>query len=149
ETRQGGPAVGGVMLLDGTVVHTKAIVLCTGTSLNGKLIRGEQVSSGGRIGEQSALGMSGALRDLGLELGRHKTGTPPRIDRRSIDYALAGIQPGSASPLFFSDDARFAAGCALQGDRSAIERFWGDPLSRASAPSPDRGLGAWRRQLEC
>ncbi|MGH2390773.1 MAG: tRNA uridine-5-carboxymethylaminomethyl modification enzyme MnmG/GidA [Chloroflexota bacterium] len=149
ETREGGPAVRGVMLLDGSIVHTKAIVLCTGTSLNGKLIRGEQVTSGGRIGEQAALGMSGALRDLGLELGRHKTGTPPRIDRRSIDYALAGIQPGSATPLFFSDDARHAAACAREGDREAIARFWSDPLSAPSAPNTHPDAAEWRRQLDC
>jgi tRNA uridine 5-carboxymethylaminomethyl modification enzyme len=149
ESRGGGPAAAGVVLLDGTTVRAKAVVLCTGTSLNGKLIRGDQVSSGGRIGEQAALGMSGALRDLGLELGRHKTGTPPRIDRRSIDYGLTVVQPGSATPLFFSDDARLAANRALHGDGEAIGRFWNDPLSRLSAPSMVAGADPWRRQLEC
>ncbi len=149
ETRRGGPAVGGVVLWDGTIVRAKAVVLCTGTSLNGKLIRGDQVTSGGRIGEQAALGMSGALRELGLELGRHKTGTPPRIERHSIDYALAGVQPGSSTPLYFSADARHAAACALEGDPEAIDQFWSDPLSVHSAPNPRAPTGEWRRQLDC
>jgi tRNA uridine 5-carboxymethylaminomethyl modification enzyme len=149
ETRRGGPAVAGVVLLDGTFVRAKSVVLCSGTSLNGKLIRGEEVRSGGRIGEQAALGMSGALRDLGLELGRHKTGTPPRIDRRSIDYSLTGVQSGSATPLFFSDDARYASDRAMQGDRGPIGRFWDDPLSKMSAPAPESASGGWRRQLDC
>ena len=145
----GGPSVAGVILLDGTEVRCRAIVLCTGTSLNGRLICGEQVTSGGRIGEAAALGLSGALRDLGLELGRHKTGTPPRIDGRSVDYTLVTDQPGSQTPLFFSDAARQAAQDAWAGDARAIGQFWSDPLSHPSAPSLEPTSPSWRRQLQC
>jgi tRNA uridine 5-carboxymethylaminomethyl modification enzyme len=149
EPLAGGPSVAGVTLLDGTEVRCRAIVLCTGTSLNGKLICGERVTSGGRIGEAAALGLSGALRALGLDLGRHKTGTPPRIDGRSIDYSLAGDQPGSQTPLFFSDQARQAARATWDGDVGAIGRFWSDPLSVPSAPSLEPAGPRWRRQLLC
>ena len=132
---EGGRAVSGVRLLDGTMLECNAIVLCTGTSLNGRLICGERVTSGGRVGEAAAHGLSGALRDLGIELGRHKTGTPPRIDRRTIDYELGREQPGSPSPIFFSDEARMAYHLAEGGDRSSLDLFWGHSLSSPSAPS--------------
>jgi len=149
EPRAGGPAVAGVTLLDGAEVRCRALVLCTGTSLNGKLICGDRVTSGGRIGEAAALGLSGALMALGLDLGRHKTGTPPRIDGRSIDYSLAGDQPGSVTPFFFSDQARQAAHAAWSGEAAAIGRFWSDPLSGPSAPSLAPEGPRWRRQLLC
>jgi tRNA uridine 5-carboxymethylaminomethyl modification enzyme len=149
-TRCGGdPAVAGVRLLDGTLLRCNAIVLCTGTSLNGRLICGERVSSGGRIGEAAALGLSGALRALGIELGRHKTGTPPRIDRQTIDYSLGRVQPGSAVPLFFSDEAQVAFQQARIGDSSRFDRFWCDPLARPSAPVIQGADQEWRRQMAC
>jgi len=107
------------------------------------------VTSGGWIGEAAALGLSGTLRALGLDLGRHKTGTPPRIDGRSIDYSLTGDQPGSPTPFFFSDQARQAAYAAWGGDAGAISRFWSDPLSEPSAPSLEPAGPQWRRQLLC
>jgi tRNA uridine 5-carboxymethylaminomethyl modification enzyme len=149
ESRAGGPAIAGVRLLDGTVLHASAIVLCTGTSLNGKLICGERITSGGRVGEAAALGLSGALRRLGLELGRLKTGTPPRVDSHSIDWEQIEDQPGSPSPLFFSDDARQALREARAGDCTRYDTLWGDPLAAPSAPAVDPIAPAWRRQLHC
>ena len=149
ESRSGAAAVAGVWLLDGSEIRARAIVLCTGTSLNGRLICGEQVSSGGRIGEAAALGLSGALRRLGLELGRLKTGTPPRIDRRSIDYSRAADQPGSEIPLFFSDEGRQAWREGLAGDASRAGRLWGHAEARASAPTLAAGAPSWRHQLSC
>lgn len=90
---RGGPAVAGVRLLDGTVLRCTAIVLSTGTSLNGRLICGERVTSGGRVGEAAALGLSGALRDLGIELGRHKTGTPPELTGAPLTTRLDASRP--------------------------------------------------------
>jgi tRNA uridine 5-carboxymethylaminomethyl modification enzyme len=145
----GGPAVRGLRLLDGTRIACSAVVLCTGTSLNGRLIRGDQVTAGGRLGEAAALGLSSALRALGLELGRHKTGTPPRVDRRTIDYGLSREQLGSAVPLFFSDQAAEAYRQAGEGDWAAHRRLWGQPLTAAAAPCPDKEGPAWRRQLSC
>ena len=148
EGQAGSLAVAGVRLLDGSEVRGSAIVLCTGTSLNGRLICGEQVSSGGRVGETAALGLSGALRRLGLQLGRLKTGTPPRIDRRSIDFSRAADQPGSGTPLFFSDEGRQAWREGLAGDAGRAGRLWGHVEARGSAPEFADGA-RWRRQLSC
>jgi len=146
---RGGPAVAGLWLLDGSQVLCSAIVLSTGTSLNGRLICGDRVTSGGRIGEAAALGLSGALRALGLELGRHKTGTPPRIDRHTVDYSLGKEQPGSPDPLFFSDDAAQAWREALDGDRQRYLDLWGQPDTEPSAPRLDGAPALWRRQMPC
>ncbi|MDB5076096.1 MAG: glucose-inhibited division protein [Chloroflexi bacterium] len=145
----GGPSVAGVRLLDGSEIRCRSIVLSTGTSLNGKLICGERVSSGGRVGEAAALGLSGALRALGLELGRHKTGTPPRIDRRTIDYTLTKEQPGSGVPLFFSDAAEQALRDARTGDMRGYHELWGTEAAAPSAPSLSLDEREWRTQLSC
>jgi len=76
----------GVLLDDGTEVRASAVVLCCGTFLHGMLYCGERQRSGGRFGEASAHGISEALRNLGIELRRFRTDTPPRINARSIDY---------------------------------------------------------------
>ncbi|MDB5058999.1 MAG: glucose-inhibited division protein, partial [Chloroflexi bacterium] len=145
----GGPSVAGVRLLDGSEIRCRSIVLSTGTSLNGKLICGERVSSGGRVGEAAALGLSGALRALGLELGRHKTGTPPRIDRRTIDYTLTKEQPGSGVPLFFSDAAEQALRDARAGDTRGYQELWGTAAAAPSAPRISLDERDWRTQLSC
>src|SRR5919199_1896855 len=98
----------GVRLTTGETLRCSAIVLCTGTSLNGRCISGERTFAAGRAGEPAATALSDALRRLGFELGRLKTGTPPRLDRNTIDWSLAEVQPGSPTPLFFSDAARRA-----------------------------------------
>src|SRR5918911_2071112 len=98
----------GVRLTTGETLRCSAIVLCTGTSLNGRCISGERTFAAGRAGEPAATALSDALRRLGFELGRLKTGTPPRLDRDTIDWSLAEVQPGSPTPLFFSDAARRA-----------------------------------------
>jgi len=79
------------------------VVLTTGTFLNGKLIRGEHTEAGGRSGELPSLPLTDSLRSLGLALGRLKTGTPPRVDSRTVDYELTAVQPGDTDrPLYFS-----------------------------------------------
>ncbi len=148
EHDRGAPRVAAVRLLDGTLLRCRAIVLCTGTSLNGRLICGERVTSGGRIGEAAAQGLSGALRSLGFELGRLKTGTPPRLDARTIDYSRFLEQPGSPAPLFFSHDALAAHRAALAGDRAPLAAFWGHPLAAPSAPATTPAA-PWRHQLSC
>src|SRR6202000_2608590 len=72
----------------------KTVVITTGTFLRGLMHIGTNQQSGGRAGESAAMGLSGSLKELGLELGRLKTGTPPRLLRRSIDFAKTQIQPG-------------------------------------------------------
>lgn len=80
-----------------------AVVLTTGTFMRGLMHCGESRTEGGRFGEGSAVGISGALRSLGFELGRLKTGTPPRIRRGTIDWEALEPQMGDASPAAFSD----------------------------------------------
>ncbi|MDE8651780.1 tRNA uridine-5-carboxymethylaminomethyl(34) synthesis enzyme MnmG [Novosphingobium album (ex Liu et al. 2023)] len=85
--------VAGVDLADGTRLAGKAVILCTGTFLGGKLFRGEERIVGGRIGESSALVLAAQLREAALPMARLKTGTPPRLDGRTIDWARLEEQP--------------------------------------------------------
>jgi tRNA uridine 5-carboxymethylaminomethyl modification enzyme len=94
--------VAGARLASGAVLDAAAVVLTTGTFLGGKLFAGEWEASGGRIGEPGAHGLSASLRSLGLRLGRLKTGTPPRLDRDSIDFSRLVAQHGDAEPRPFS-----------------------------------------------
>jgi len=86
----------------GTAYTSKTVVLATGTSLAGRIIVGDVSYMGGRAGENAATELSNSLRALGLELGRLKTGTPPRIDARTIDFNKTIIQHGNPAPLYFS-----------------------------------------------
>lgn len=86
----------------GWTVVGKTVILTTGTSLGGRIIVGERSIAAGRAGEFAAYGLSDSLRKLGFKLGRLKTGTPPRLDARTIDFEKTIIQPGSATPLRFS-----------------------------------------------
>jgi tRNA uridine 5-carboxymethylaminomethyl modification enzyme len=79
--------VSGLELADGSRVGSRAVILCTGTFLGGELFRGEERITAGRIGEASAQRLGAQLRDAGLPIGRLKTGTPPRLDGRTIDWS--------------------------------------------------------------
>src|SRR5687767_15391122 len=81
----GHAAVSAVVLGDGTCITCRAVIVTTGTFLRALMHTGETKTEGGRVGEASARGLSGCLARLGLELGRLKTGTPPRLDRKTID----------------------------------------------------------------
>lgn len=91
--RMRGGKVCGVDLADGAVIDGTAIILCTGTFLGGKLFRGEERLEGGRIGEGAAHRLAEQLRDADLPMARLKTGTPPRLDGRTIDWAALEEQP--------------------------------------------------------
>ena len=95
-------AISGVVLLDGRNFSTKAVVLTTGTFLRGLIHRGEETVPAGRVGEKPVLGLSVRLENLGLQLGRLKTGTPARLDKNSIDYSALEEQPGDNPPEAFS-----------------------------------------------
>jgi len=115
------------------VYQGKTVVLTTGTSLAGQVIVGEKSFAAGRAGEFAAYGLSDSLRRLGFTLGRLKTGTPPRIDARTIDFSETIIQPGSPTPLYFS---------------------FTPPQERLSFPSPNpiypqAEPTSWRPQLPC
>ncbi len=91
--RFAGERVSGIELADGTALEAAVVVLCTGTFLGGVLFRGEERLVGGRIGEASAQRLAAQLRGAALPLARLKTGTPPRLDGRTIDWARLEEQP--------------------------------------------------------
>ncbi len=88
-----GGRIAGITLADGTRLDAPAVVLATGTFLGAKMFRGDDRETGGRLGERAATVMAGQLRDLGLPMARLKTGTPPRLDGRTIDWARTEVQP--------------------------------------------------------
>ncbi|MFC7356161.1 tRNA uridine-5-carboxymethylaminomethyl(34) synthesis enzyme MnmG [Jejudonia soesokkakensis] len=92
----------GVTTSLGLEVRGKAVVLTNGTFLNGLIHIGEKQFGGGRAGERAATGITKELVDLGFESGRMKTGTPPRVDGRSLDFSKMIIQPGDEKPDKFS-----------------------------------------------
>jgi tRNA uridine 5-carboxymethylaminomethyl modification enzyme len=92
-----GDAVVGLALADGRVLHAPSVVLATGTFLGGKLFRGDERETGGRVGERAATTLGLQLRAIGLPIGRLKTGTPPRIDGRTIDWAQLEAQPSDSA----------------------------------------------------
>ena len=83
-------------------IEARAVILTTGTFLGGVMHIGERQIPGGRVGEDGASALSARLRALGLPIGRLKTGTPPRLDGRTIDWANLERQPGDAVPAYFS-----------------------------------------------
>jgi tRNA uridine 5-carboxymethylaminomethyl modification enzyme len=95
-------AVAGVVLAGGDQLSARAVVVTTGTFLRALMHSGEQKTPGGRFGEPSAETISDSLREAGLKLGRLKTGTPPRVDRRSVDYSKMEEAPGDERPRPFS-----------------------------------------------
>src|SRR5262252_9529130 len=97
-----GERIAGLKLADGREFGAGAVVLTTGTFLRGLIHIGERQTPAGRVGEAPALGLSLTLLRLGLTLGRLKTGTPPRLDGRTIDWAAVEMQPGDEPPEPFS-----------------------------------------------
>ncbi len=134
----GRPVVVGVQTSTGRRYEAKAIVMTTGTFLNGRLVVGDTTQPGGRAGEGPALGVTTSLGQLGLRTRRFKTGTPPRIDARTVDFSLTDPQPGSRVPLFFSADRSAREDVQLPGARP-------NPLY----PVTDEDLHGWRPQLPC
>jgi tRNA uridine 5-carboxymethylaminomethyl modification enzyme len=97
-----GERIAGLKLADGREFKTGAVVLTTGTFLRGLIHIGERQTPAGRVGEAPALGLSLTLQRLGFLLGRLKTGTPPRLDGRTIDWTEVEMQPGDEPPEPFS-----------------------------------------------
>lgn len=102
EGRDDGQRVIGVRVVGDVEYHAPAVILTTGTFLSALMHTGEAKTKGGRAGEGTTTGISGALHRLGFELARFKTGTPPRLNGRTIDYSRAEIQPGDENPQPFS-----------------------------------------------
>lgn len=97
-----GERVVGVKTSIGVEIRAKSVVLTNGTFLNGLIHLGEKQFGGGRAGERAATGITEQLIDLGFESGRMKTGTPPRVDGRSLDFSKMEEQPGDENPSKFS-----------------------------------------------
>ncbi|MFN9377134.1 MAG: tRNA uridine-5-carboxymethylaminomethyl(34) synthesis enzyme MnmG [Novosphingobium sp.] len=122
--RLSGGRVAGIDLADGTPLAARALVLCTGTFLGGALFRGEEQLVGGRIGEASAQRLAAQLREAALPMARLKTGTPPRLDGRTIDWAMLEEQPSDPEEWTMSalPVAHGGAGRALPQVFCAITR---------------------------
>jgi tRNA uridine 5-carboxymethylaminomethyl modification enzyme len=135
--QDGRPVMRGVITAQGWEYRAKAVVLTTGTFINGRLVVGEKTQPGGRAGEGPALVISDSLQSLGLKIGRLKTGTPPRIDARTIDFSKTIPQLGSPTPLYFSADRAAREDVLLPGRPNPIY------------PIPQEMQTAWRPQLPC
>ncbi|MEE8472766.1 MAG: tRNA uridine-5-carboxymethylaminomethyl(34) synthesis enzyme MnmG, partial [Dehalococcoidia bacterium] len=118
----------------GGAYRGRRVVLTTGTSLAGRVIVGDTAYPAGRAGELPAQGLSESLRALGFSLGRLKTGTPPRVDARTIDFSQAQVHPGSPLPIYFS----------FQGGEGLPTEF--PPPNPVYPPGPPT---PWRGQLPC
>jgi tRNA uridine 5-carboxymethylaminomethyl modification enzyme len=94
----------GVLTKEGILYYTTTLIISSGTFMRGLLHIGETNYSGGRAGDQPAVGLSASLEKHGISLGRLKTGTPPRINKRSIDYSLCEEQPGDPDVKFSFDE---------------------------------------------
>ncbi|MEE9284842.1 MAG: tRNA uridine-5-carboxymethylaminomethyl(34) synthesis enzyme MnmG [Dehalococcoidia bacterium] len=115
--------------------ETKTLLLTAGTSLQGRTITGEASQAASRAGEPPAVGISDCLRRWGLTLGRLKTGTPPRVDARTIDFRKTVVQPGSPTPIYF--------GFYRQGEEPQAWALERNPIYPVEQETP------WRPQLPC
>ena len=97
-----GKKVVGVTTSLGLQIRSRTVILTNGTFLNGLIHIGEKQFGGGRAGEKASFGITEALTDFGFDSGRMKTGTPPRVDGRSLDYSVMTPQPGDLNPSKFS-----------------------------------------------
>ncbi|MEO1224813.1 MAG: tRNA uridine-5-carboxymethylaminomethyl(34) synthesis enzyme MnmG [Pseudomonadota bacterium] len=100
--RNGSGAAVGLILGDGTELHAPAVVLTTGTFLRGMIHIGDRTMAAGRVGEAPAIGLADTLYGAGFSMGRLKTGTPPRLDGRTIDWSVLEEQVGDDPPVPFS-----------------------------------------------
>jgi tRNA uridine 5-carboxymethylaminomethyl modification enzyme len=125
----------GVALVEGRELRAGAVVLTTGTFLRGLIHIGEQQTPAGRVGEAPAVGLSLTLQRLGFALGRLKTGTPPRLDGRTIDWNAVEMQPGDEPPEPFSilteriDNAQVQ--CGITRTNAATHRIIRDNVHRS------------------
>lgn len=123
----------GITTATGMEYRAKTVVLTTGTFLRGRVISGEFSMAAGRAGEAPSMRLSEALGELSFPLMRLKTGTPPRIDARTIDFSLTELEPGSREPLFFSHER--------------VQATTLEPLD--TYPQPQEQESTWRPQMAC
>lgn len=129
--------IGGVVIANGLAYRAKTVVLTTGTFLKGRIIMGDYLASAGRAGEAPSIQVSNNLAELGFPLHRLKTGTPPRVDARTIDFSKTVIQHGSTTPLAFSFS---------YSEDDKVEN-----MAPPSIPKvfPGLTLDGWRPQMPC
>ncbi|GAB5482413.1 MAG: tRNA uridine-5-carboxymethylaminomethyl(34) synthesis enzyme MnmG [Parasphingorhabdus sp.] len=130
-----GQTVSGITLADESQITAAAVILATGTFLNGKLFQGEEAVAGGRTGEASSISLGQQIRDAGLPIARLKTGTPPRIDGRTIDWATLPEQPSddddwTMSPISSRRDVPQIF-CAVSRTSAATHDIIRDNLDRS------------------
>lgn len=131
--------VTGIRLDDDSVIQSEAVVLCCGTFLNGLIHCGEKTMSGGRAAELASHGITESLREFGLTVKRFKTGTPPRINRRSIDTARLTEHSGDERPVpfsFLNSSVNFAVEqvpCWMTYTNPMLHQFIREHLSSAPA----------------
>ena len=135
EVRTENGAVSSVVLATGAVFDVKAVILATGTYLAGRTIIGECVEDSGPDGMHAAMRLTGSLLKLGLPLRRFKTGTPPRVNARTVDFDEMEIQPGDTLPVPFSystgHQPENTAVCWLTWTTEETKRIVQDNLDRA------------------
>lgn len=134
--RLDGGAVSGVVLASGDVLAAGRVVLTAGTFLNGVIHIGDKRMSGGRMGDSPSRLLAAQLSDLALPVGRLKTGTPPRLDGRTIDWSQLDAQPGDDDPALFSflssrPSARQIS-CGITHTSEATHQIVRDNLSRSA-----------------
>ncbi len=138
-TNENAQALFSVLTHTGRIFRGRTLVLTTGTFLRGRAITGEAIWGAGRAGEAPAVALGEDLAALGFPLVRLKTGTPPRVDARTIDFSLTDVQHGSAVPQYFGyyyNDRR---------EHAPLSAFHGPP----SPVYPHARLDGWRPQLPC
>jgi|GEM_PF-3171397 len=96
--------VKGIILENGKQIFADSIIICTGTFLRSKTMKGSEITSEGPDGKPTSTGISKQFEDLGVELIRLKTGTPPRIKMSSINFDVLEEEPGSDKPIYFIED---------------------------------------------
>ena len=155
------PRIVGVLLRDGRRIAARAVIVTTGTFLNGLIHCGEQQYTSGRSGEPASVLLGESLKKLGLRETRLKTGTPPRLDGRTIDWSKFEEQPGDADPTPFSfrSLASLENGTGDSRDRGLDRISKGHGFSRAvnsstedGALAPEESVAHWTpplRQISC
>ena len=108
-----GPRVAGVVLADGSALNAGAVVVTTGTFLRGVIHIGDHSYPAGRMGEQPSNRLAERFKAMAMPVGRLKTGTPPRLDGRTIDWSVLETQPGDADPVFLSFLTRSVTGLQI------------------------------------
>jgi len=128
--------VTGVIMKDSRILECRAVVLTTGTFLRGLIHIGDKKIPAGRVGEEPSVGLSGTLLRLGIKLGRLKTGTPARLDGRTIDWASVGRQAADDEliPFSFMTDriTNAQVACGVTRTTSATHKIIADNLSRSA-----------------